>query len=568
MRHRWSASPGAVELPVVAAGAGPPARRGGLPRRRHPAAPTPHFDYVCHAVASGLARVALDAGTPVGNGVLTCDTLDQAIDRSGAERAASEDKGWDAMIAALDDRPSAARHRLAGAEPAAAWPGQAGATGRVPGRHRRRPGAEAAPGPRPCAPRTVAGAAGWSPSAGSSLTRMNRAMAVVVETTTWPATPARPQQPSAVSTASCSGRTRTVTGPGVIPPPAGLTASSPKTVRTHPGPGRHQLPDDQVHLADEAGEVGVDRPRIDAVWRASCAMMPSRSTATVSASESASSWSCVTSSAVAPASRKIRTTSPRTLARRAASSEANGSSSSTSRAAPPARGRVQPAAAGRRRAGAGSAGPVGQPDHVEQLAHPRPRLGAARQPEPDVRRDAQVREQVAVLRDVADPAALGRHVLRRGVDDLGRRSDRPASERSNPASTRSSVVLPLPEAPRIAVRVPASTVRSSPRSTGWSPYALTRPGRRAAGHVVRSLGVAEPIEPSAQHVARHRGDGHDHQRERRGLAVGPSVWYAQNWVARVWTPVGTRISVAVSSVTADRNTRQNAAASPGAPAAT
>jgi 6,7-dimethyl-8-ribityllumazine synthase len=92
--------PGAVELPVVAAELA----------RRHDAVAclgavirggTPHFDYVCDAVTYGLARVALDASTPVGNGVLTCDTLEQARDRSGAEDSA-EDKGWDAMVAALE----------------------------------------------------------------------------------------------------------------------------------------------------------------------------------------------------------------------------------------------------------------------------------------------------------------------------------------------------------------------------------------------------------------------------------------------------------------------------------
>jgi 6,7-dimethyl-8-ribityllumazine synthase len=91
--------PGAVELPVVAAALA----------RRHDAVAclgvvirggTPHFDYVCDAVTYGLSRVALDAGTPVGNGVLTCDTFEQARDRSGAEGSA-EDKGWDAVIAAL-----------------------------------------------------------------------------------------------------------------------------------------------------------------------------------------------------------------------------------------------------------------------------------------------------------------------------------------------------------------------------------------------------------------------------------------------------------------------------------
>src|SRR5580692_12917055 len=92
--------PGAIELPVVAAelachhdavaclGA---VIRGG----------TPHFEYVCDAVTYGLARVALDSRTPVGNGVLTCDDIKQAIDRSGAEGSA-EDKGWDAVLAALE----------------------------------------------------------------------------------------------------------------------------------------------------------------------------------------------------------------------------------------------------------------------------------------------------------------------------------------------------------------------------------------------------------------------------------------------------------------------------------
>ena len=92
--------PGAVELPVVAAELA----------RRHDAVAclgavirggTPHFDYVCDAVTYGLTRVALDAGTPVGNGVLTCDTLQQARDRSGAPDSA-EDKGWDAVVAALE----------------------------------------------------------------------------------------------------------------------------------------------------------------------------------------------------------------------------------------------------------------------------------------------------------------------------------------------------------------------------------------------------------------------------------------------------------------------------------
>jgi 6,7-dimethyl-8-ribityllumazine synthase len=62
---------------------------------------TPHFDYVCDSVTAGLTRVALDESTPLGNGVLTCDTLEQAVDRSGLPDS-DEDKGWEATVAALD----------------------------------------------------------------------------------------------------------------------------------------------------------------------------------------------------------------------------------------------------------------------------------------------------------------------------------------------------------------------------------------------------------------------------------------------------------------------------------
>ncbi|MDF5756836.1 6,7-dimethyl-8-ribityllumazine synthase [Spongiactinospora sp. TRM90649] len=61
---------------------------------------TAHFDYVCDSVTSGLTRIALDEETPVGNGVLTCDDLDQATDRSGP--GGREDKGYEATVAALE----------------------------------------------------------------------------------------------------------------------------------------------------------------------------------------------------------------------------------------------------------------------------------------------------------------------------------------------------------------------------------------------------------------------------------------------------------------------------------
>ena len=91
--------PGTVELPVVcqelarahdAVVALGVVVRGG----------TPHFEYVCDAVTAGLTRVALDTRTPVGNGVLTCDTHAQAVERSGGP-GSTEDKGAEACVAAL-----------------------------------------------------------------------------------------------------------------------------------------------------------------------------------------------------------------------------------------------------------------------------------------------------------------------------------------------------------------------------------------------------------------------------------------------------------------------------------
>lgn len=92
--------PGAFELPIVAkscADAGYDAVvalgvviRGG----------TPHFEYVSAAATDGLARAALDTGVPIGFGLLTCDTDEQAIDRAGLP-GSTEDKGREAAEAAL-----------------------------------------------------------------------------------------------------------------------------------------------------------------------------------------------------------------------------------------------------------------------------------------------------------------------------------------------------------------------------------------------------------------------------------------------------------------------------------
>lgn len=61
---------------------------------------TPHFEYVCQAATEGLTRVAVDTGVPVGFGVLTCDSEQQALDRAGLPGSA-EDKGYEAAMAAV-----------------------------------------------------------------------------------------------------------------------------------------------------------------------------------------------------------------------------------------------------------------------------------------------------------------------------------------------------------------------------------------------------------------------------------------------------------------------------------
>jgi 6,7-dimethyl-8-ribityllumazine synthase len=61
---------------------------------------TPHFEYVCDSVTQGLTRVALDACTPVANGILTCNTEEQALARAGLSTSV-EDKGAQATAAGL-----------------------------------------------------------------------------------------------------------------------------------------------------------------------------------------------------------------------------------------------------------------------------------------------------------------------------------------------------------------------------------------------------------------------------------------------------------------------------------
>lgn len=92
--------PGAFELPLIADKIAASGRydavvalgavvRGG----------TPHFDFVAGECASGIARVALDRGIPVTFGVLTTDTVEQALERAGT---GAGNKGFDAVMTALE----------------------------------------------------------------------------------------------------------------------------------------------------------------------------------------------------------------------------------------------------------------------------------------------------------------------------------------------------------------------------------------------------------------------------------------------------------------------------------
>jgi 6,7-dimethyl-8-ribityllumazine synthase len=92
--------PGSVELPLVA--------RRLAERRRYDAivclgavirGETPHFDYVANQAAAGTSRVALDTGVPVVFGVITANTLEQALERAGGKAG---NKGYDAVVTAIE----------------------------------------------------------------------------------------------------------------------------------------------------------------------------------------------------------------------------------------------------------------------------------------------------------------------------------------------------------------------------------------------------------------------------------------------------------------------------------
>jgi 6,7-dimethyl-8-ribityllumazine synthase len=92
--------PGTWEIPFAALKLADPARVdalvcvGALIRGA-----TPHFEYLAAEVTKGLAQISLESGVPIGYGLVTADTLEQAVERSGSKAG---NKGWDAAAAAIE----------------------------------------------------------------------------------------------------------------------------------------------------------------------------------------------------------------------------------------------------------------------------------------------------------------------------------------------------------------------------------------------------------------------------------------------------------------------------------
>ena len=92
--------PGAFELPLAA--------KIVAAKKKHDAiiclgtvirGATPHFDYVAGEAAKGIAMASMETGMPIAFGVLTTDTIEQAVERAGSK---SGNKGWDAAMVAIE----------------------------------------------------------------------------------------------------------------------------------------------------------------------------------------------------------------------------------------------------------------------------------------------------------------------------------------------------------------------------------------------------------------------------------------------------------------------------------
>ncbi len=91
--------PGAFEIPLAAKWAAEENPDGVICLGAVIRGGTPHFDYVSAEVSKGVASVSLDSSVPVSFGVLTCDSLDQALERAGSKAG---NKGWEAASSALE----------------------------------------------------------------------------------------------------------------------------------------------------------------------------------------------------------------------------------------------------------------------------------------------------------------------------------------------------------------------------------------------------------------------------------------------------------------------------------
>ncbi len=92
--------PGAFEMPLAARRLAQSGRYDGLVALGAVIrGATPHFEYLCSTVSSGLAGVSVETGVPVGFGLLTTDTMEQAIERAGSKAG---NRGGDAMLSAVE----------------------------------------------------------------------------------------------------------------------------------------------------------------------------------------------------------------------------------------------------------------------------------------------------------------------------------------------------------------------------------------------------------------------------------------------------------------------------------
>src|SRR5579862_2901937 len=112
--------PGSLEIPIVAkkmalAGSYDAIAAIGCVLRGE----TSHYDYVCSEVARGVQLAQMETGVPIIFCVLTCDTLEQAIDRAGLK---SGNKGYDAGLAALEMAQLSRRLRASASSSVAAKP--------------------------------------------------------------------------------------------------------------------------------------------------------------------------------------------------------------------------------------------------------------------------------------------------------------------------------------------------------------------------------------------------------------------------------------------------------------